>query len=152
AGHSFVERGSPDAEGWRSVCRLPPPTREGQSEGGTLPDLALHRQLPTHAVRQLAADRQAQPRPSVGLRVALIDLSERLEDPFLVLRRDAGSVVRDPDLDLILGDLVRDLDPSPPPAKLDRVREEVGQNLAELVRVRIDGEVISRLRCAANAG
>src|SRR5690606_37495235 len=97
-----VERGSPDAEGGRSVCRLPPPTRKCQCKGGTLPDLALHGQLSTHAARQLATDRQAQSRPSVGLRVALIDLSERLEDPLLILRRDAGSVVRDPDLDLIL--------------------------------------------------
>jgi SAM-dependent methyltransferase len=57
-----------------SVFRSPPPTCQGQWKGGTLLHIALHGQFAAHPARKLAADRQAQPRPSLGLRGALIDL------------------------------------------------------------------------------
>src|SRR5262249_49896562 len=85
---------------------------------------ALHRDPATMQLDELARERQPEP-SALYLLVCRPDLSELLEDRFLVLRRDTDTSVGDRDLRYAFVDRGADIDP----AGLGRELQGVGQEI-----------------------
>src|SRR5690606_9777628 len=101
---------------------------------------ALDRQVAAEQVRQPTAHRQAEAGPTALAGWRLVDLLERLEDRRDAVRLDPDPRVPHDDHDLLRGLGSRgDLDLARI-RELDRVRQEVQQDLADLARIGVDPE------------
>src|SRR3954464_4213071 len=128
----------PDAGGTsRSLCGFPDvggADRHGDLEGRALADLGGDGDRAAVQLDDLARDREAKAGAALLARAGVVDLLELVEDPLLVLGRDAEAGVDDrqlvelavaPALDLDLA-VVREL---------DGVAHQVQQYLAEAARI-----------------
>lgn len=99
---------------------------------GVDPDAAVH---PRH---ELPRDVEAEARPAHPARQVRVEAEELLEDPVLLCGRNAEPLVGDaePDATATAADL--DLDVAPVERVLDRVVDQVREDLAQLVRIRGD--------------
>ena len=103
------------------------------------PGALLHRDVAAEQAREVARDRQAEPGAAVLAVRAAVGLAERFEDHLLLLGRnaDAGVAHRE-----------RDAAPAPLPStrsvtapalgELERVREQVLQDLADALRIGLE--------------
>ena len=110
-----------------------------QREGAALAGRAAHRDVAAQQARQVARDRQAQAGAAVLAAGGAVGLAEGLEDQVLLLGRDADAACRAPR---------SAMRPSAPRAhvqrhaavlgELDRVRQQVLQDLLEALAVGVD--------------
>ena len=108
---------------------------------------------------ELAREREAEARAFLLVRVVAADLAEFLEHRLLVLRRDADAGVADGDYEHLVRVAARDdVDAAAVGRELDRVGQQVEQDLLELALVgddlaerRVDVERRARCRAAARA-
>jgi hypothetical protein len=117
----------------------PQPEPRREAEGTALAGRALQPDLPAHQLDQAARDGQAEAGAAVLARGGHVRLRERLEQPghLLLAHADAGVAHREAQLRLVPGAL-QHLRLQPDLAlrrELDRVVDEVGQDLAEAQRV-----------------
>src|SRR5215831_10379336 len=105
--------------------------RHGEREGRTHTLLALHRDLPPVEFHKLPAQGQPQPRALHLLRCRP-HLAELLEHLLLILGGDADSRVADRDLHESILWRCADVDPPTLRRELDRVRQQVQHDLANL--------------------
>ncbi len=111
----------------------------GEEEGGPDPGLALEPDAAAHQLHQAAGDGEPEPGAAVLARGRHVGLGERLEELRGLLRRHAhpGVAHGELQLDLVAGPL-QQLDGEPDLAalgELDRVVDEVGEDLSETQRV-----------------
>jgi hypothetical protein len=114
--------------------------RQGEREGAPLTQLAGHRQLATHAPRQVAADGQAEPHPLVTAAEAPVHLHEGLEDGVQHVGRDADAGVAHVHVHLAALPLARHAHGAVGIGELHRVGEQVDEHLHQLGPVGADGE------------
>ena len=112
---------------------------DGEVERAADARFALEPDAPAHQLDQPAADREAEARAAVLARGGHVGLRERLEQLRRLLRRHADAGVAHGELELhLLAGAFELFDVEPDLAvlgELDRVVDEVGQNLAEAQRV-----------------
>ena len=113
----------------------------GELEGASPPGLALDGQVPAHQPREAPADGEAEPGAAVAARGRAVGLGEGLEEPRLLLGRDADAGVADGEAQGQLAVRLRRprrLDPHEHLAaarELERVADEVRHHLAKPQRV-----------------
>src|SRR6185369_14843325 len=95
---------------------------------------ALRGQLAFHHSREIAADRQSEANAFVA-RKLLVHLHERLEDRLELFRRNPSARVDDVEANPIALRAARDRDLTAAIRELDRVRDEIDQDLARLLFV-----------------
>src|SRR5690348_3978885 len=115
--------------------------RERQYEGRPHANLAVHADLAMHGASQIAADGKAETRPFVPACAARLKLDERLEDPLYLVRRDACARVHDAQPNGRRVDQRIDRDRPATVRELDRVRQQVEQDLTNLLWVRVNGQL-----------
>ncbi len=86
---------------------------------------------------ELPGEGQSEPR-AFRLLVRRSHLSELLEHGLLILWRDPDTAVSDGDLDQPIGRSRPDVDPAALGGELDRVRQEIQQDLFDLALIRSD--------------
>src|SRR5678816_1718507 len=104
---------------------------------GTLTHFAAHPDLSAVQFDELATERQAQT-GALLLRRARSDLTELLEDDPLIFRGDANPGVPDRYLDTSVSLCRLNSDPAAFRRKLNRIRQEVQQDLLDLPLIRPD--------------
>src|SRR5688500_16229608 len=109
--------------------------RQRQREGAPIARYALRREVAPHPSREVAADREAEPHSLRLARQPLIDLHERLEDARELVRRDADAGIPHRDRDASLPLPAADTDLAPFLGELDRVGQQVEQDLLQLLVV-----------------
>ena len=126
--------------GRRQVRR---PAADGEEERRAAAGLALHPHPPAQALGEPAADHQPQAGAAVDPGGRRVGLAERLEQPVQRRGRDADARIAhgEEDLDLLPASARRR--PPPPAARspgreLDRVVEQVHQDLAQAGRIALD--------------
>src|SRR5690606_19917702 len=113
------------------------PGRDADGEGAPLPGLTLDVDGAADHVGESLAHAEPEPCPRHAPGRAPFDLPERLEDPLPELGLDSDPRVLHADDDLVAGDLRLEPDLASL-GELDRVREDVAQDLAQLVRIGVD--------------
>src|SRR5581483_7752221 len=110
------------------------PDRKGKGEFAPLSDLAGHPDPSPVQLDQILSEGQSEPRPpGIGSNgFTAIKFIEHLVD---LVRRNAGAGIGHADPDEPLFDLRGDADLAPRRRKLDRVIDQIGQDLVELVPV-----------------
>src|SRR5262249_43048898 len=108
-----------------------------EREGRPLPDLALDPDPPPVQLDELPAEGQPQP-SALGLLVRSADLAELFEGRFLVLGRNADPSILHRDLNRSVTGSNRDLDAATLGGELDRVGEQIQDNLPDLPLVRLN--------------
>ena len=117
------------------------PEAPGEEERAAPPRLALDGQVPAHQPREAPADGEAEPGAAVAARGRAVGLGEGLEEPRLLLGRDADAGVADGEAQGQLAVRLRRprrLDPHEHLAaarELERVADEVRHDLAKPQRV-----------------
>src|SRR6266536_4102687 len=104
--------------------------RQHELEPAALARLGFELDPPAQCEGELARDRKPEARPGVVAR------PERAEDPFALLRRDAGPGVVDRDGDTAVLGGQPELDAYPVRRPAERVREQVRDDLEDAVSVR----------------
>ena len=129
---------APRGESVQRALRAPS-AREGERETAPRADFADHGQVASHSLRHLAADRETQAGTILGPRQFGVHLHERLEDAFEIARRDSASSVRDDDVDSLTALLLTgDRDRAARIGELDRIGEQIEDDLLNLLSVRAD--------------
>ena len=119
---------------------------KGQGERGAATDVALDRQVTAHAARKILGNREAEADACMRSREVLIDLNEWLEDALDLICSNSLARVAHMQSDAFCltchircVDRARDIDATKYPItglrELDRVRNEVQQDLLELLAV-----------------
>src|SRR5262249_11174888 len=111
--------------------------RNREREGRTYANLALDPDPAAMELDELPRQRQSQT-GALDLLGGHPHLLELLEDRFLVLRRDTHTSVADRYLHGAVHGFRRNLNPAALRRELDRIREQVQQDLANLSLVRLD--------------
>ncbi len=110
-----------------------------QGERAARAGLAVDDDLSVHELGQALHDGEPEARAAVEARGRDVALRERLEDHRLALRRDADAAVGDGELDRGVRSAVRDRagadDHLTPLGELERVAEQIGQDLPQAIRV-----------------
>src|SRR5581483_1171986 len=110
--------------------------READDEGRPLPHArALGGDRPAVQLRQVSRNRQAEAEAALFARDRAVGLAEALEDVRQEVPADALPGVADRDLDVRVDPRERDLHAAPFGRELDRVREQVPDDLLQAVRV-----------------
>ena len=134
----------------RGASRPRPLLGQVERERAALAGRAFELQLTAQQQRQLARDRQPQPRSAVAAIGARVDLLERREHPLLLLLRDPDPGVADHQRHRPLVDQIRPSETRPcrrsahaqrdaaVPGELDRVAEQVGQDLIHALPIGLD--------------
>src|SRR5262245_63828670 len=106
----------------------------GQREGERRPlvHVALDPDPPAVQLHELLGQGQPEPRALLLAGVVPADLAELLEDGCLILRRDPDPGVTDSDRDHVPGHRGGEADPTAVRGELDRVGEQVQQDLLHL--------------------
>src|SRR5262245_5107653 len=125
--------------------RMPPtewallhaPQRQAERERRAHPQLTLHPDLSTVQLDELPTQRQTQP-SALHLLVSRPHLPELLEHRLLILRSDAHAGVADRDFNQAVLWHRPDLDPPTFRRELDRIRQQIQHDLADLPLVRLD--------------
>src|SRR5947207_15836994 len=99
-------------------------------------DCAVEVDIPAHGARQIARDRQAKSNPRIFARCPTVYLEERLEDLGDLLRWDTDAGVADRHCDVIVAARRRQSDASAGRSELDRVADNVQQDLPQLQLIR----------------
>src|SRR5690242_1451170 len=115
--------------------------RQGEGEGGPHADRALDADLAMHGASQIAADGEAESSTLVGARAARLELHERLEDTIELVRGDADAGVGDVQPNEVLLYVATHRDPALGLTELDGIREQVEQDLTDLLGVRVDADI-----------
>src|SRR6185437_11834189 len=115
--------------------------RQGERERRAGALLALHGQIPAHRLGEIAADRQAEARSLFGVGQTASDLHERGEDRLEVGGLDADAGIGDMQGDRLAAVLPRHLDAAAGGRELDRVRQEVNENLLYLRPIRAHRQI-----------
>ncbi len=111
--------------------------RQGDPEGGAVPDPAVERDLAAHAFDDAARDGEPEPGAAVAAARAAVALLELVVDRRDALRRDAGAGVAHLDDDAVRLGRHDDADAADL-GELDGVAGEVDQHLSEAVAVADD--------------
>src|ERR1043166_5138207 len=113
-----------------------------EPERRSLPELTLDRQLAAHQCGELAADGQTESSSAGAPGVAILDLDERMKDALEIVGADPDAGVLDLDPDLFPAAVARGMAISPADfdaavlvGELHGVREQVGQDLLDAMRV-----------------
>src|SRR5689334_18890930 len=96
---------------------------------------ALDHEIAVHRPRQIATDGETEARSLVRRGEFPLELDEGLEDRAQLLRRDADTAVGDSDANGRRVAATGDLDRAAGSRELDRVREEVEQDLTDLLLI-----------------
>src|SRR6185437_8627058 len=115
--------------------------RQGERERRAGALLAPHTQIPAHRLGEIAADRQAEARSLFGVGQTASDLHERGEDRLEVGGLDADAGIGDMQGDRLAAVLPRHLDAAAGGRELDRVRQEVNENLLYLRPIRAHRQI-----------
>src|SRR5690348_5563269 len=110
--------------------------RQRQQEGRSALPVLLGAQVAAHRPGKIAADGEAEARALVRAREAPVELDEGLEDRVPLFRGNAQAGVTHADLEALWRGGAGDLDRPAGWRELDRVREEVQENLPHLVPIR----------------
>ena len=114
-----------------------------EPEGGSLPRAADDADLPSHHPDEFPGNGGSQPRAAVPAGDGIVGLREPLEDLLLLLRRHAdagvGHLEADPDAVAFLADDGQPDDDLPFMGELDRVGQQVRQDLPKTGEVADDG-------------
>src|SRR5687768_13278449 len=119
--------------------------RERQREHRPAPLLALHGDVAAHREGEITADGEAEPDALARARESLVDLHERVEDRLQLVRRDPDTTVTNTDRYAVSFGERLDLDVPAWRRELDRIGEQVDEDLRCLLDVGLDGEV--RIEC-----
>src|SRR4051794_33823044 len=111
-----------------------------------LPHTTADANRPTHALHQFLRDRESQSRTTEAPRSRRINLDERLEDRLKFFVRNAHACICHTEPDLARTSIA----PMHPHAnddfsglsKLDRVANEIDENLAQSMRIGCDGDTL----------
>src|SRR5687767_15041654 len=121
---------------WRSRVRRRP-NRNEQRERRALPELRLDVDPPTEHCGEPLGDEEPEARAAVAARQPRLELRERLEKPGAVARPDADPGILDAERHAVVRR--RHVERHAPHiGELDRVPDEIHEDLAELVRVTHD--------------
>src|SRR5260370_5656535 len=119
--------------------------RQAEREGRAAADLALHPERADMELDELSGEGESEPR-TLGLLVRRADLPEFLEHGFLILKRDPDTGVCDRHFRPIVVQPGGDVDPSPFGRELQRIGDEIQDDLLHLPLVtsehpepRVDG-------------
>src|SRR5207248_2402598 len=99
--------------------------RQLQQEGRSLPLARLDPDVSAHSVHELAADVQTQPGPAHPTRHLRIESIELLEDPGLLVRRDADAFVLDEEDHRLFARRLSRLEPDLDPAAVGRILDRI---------------------------
>src|SRR5438067_2671612 len=111
--------------------------RKREHEAAPMPGLAFDPDAPSVQFDETLRERESEA-GALALPYADVRLLELLEDPFLVVCRDTGPGVRHRDQHLSVLPRRRDDDASAPRRELDRVREQVEDDLLDAALVTVD--------------
>src|SRR5262249_4021148 len=109
--------------------------RKRDHERRAFPDLGFDRDGPTHGVEELTRDVEAEAAAAHAPRHLCVRAVELLEDQALLGHRDPQALVANGDVEFLRARLQLDLDATSARRILDSVRDEVRQNLSQLVAV-----------------
>src|SRR5256714_15658158 len=115
------------------------PARQLDREGGAAARRRLHQDTAFHPLDELAADVQAEAAAADAVRLRRVEAVELLEDPLVLLGRDAGSLVADRDRDRPLVRPDAHLGAAVARGVLDRILDQVVEHLAQAAGVGVDG-------------
>ena len=95
--------------------------------------------------RQIAAERQAQTSAAMAVLKRIFDLAEFVEDRFVMFRRNADAGVRDLEQDLLILKQVGRNDNLSTGRELERVGDQVAQNLRDFSFIGVQRRKIRRI-------
>src|SRR4051812_10782378 len=122
---------APAASGRRRICETTSAERQAHGENGARLRRACGGKIAAHFSREGAADREAEPRAPLLIYACRAELNIGLEDDIELFGGNADAVILNCDVDARLVRAIRHRDVSTSRRELDRVREEVEDDLTK---------------------